>query len=88
MWAELGFMSKAVSVVINRSGSRFKESLHPKDFERIIGMEIDVYLPNDIKTVCQSENKGTFIHDIGKSQLSNELERLARVVLNGGKSGA
>ncbi len=80
-WTELGFNSKAISMVINRSGSRFKESLNPKDFERIMGMEIKAYLPNDIKVVCQAENKGVFVSDIGKSQLSNELERVARLVL-------
>jgi pilus assembly protein CpaE len=80
-WTELGFTSKAMSVIINRSGSRFKESLHPKDFERIIGVDIKAYLPNDIKTVCQAENKGVFVSDIGKSQLGNELERVARLLL-------
>jgi pilus assembly protein CpaE len=80
-WIDLGFDTKAISVIVNRSGSRFKESLQPRDFERIIGMEIKAYLPNDIKTVCQSENKGTFVPEIGKTQLSNELERVARLVL-------
>jgi pilus assembly protein CpaE len=80
-WAELGFDSKSISVIINRSGSRFKESLQPRDFERIIGMEIKAYLPNDIKTVCQSENKGLFVSEVGKTQLSNELERVARLLI-------
>ncbi len=76
-WSESGLIDKPMSVIINRSGSRYKEAVHPKDFERIAAREIDHYLPNDIKTICQSENKGVPVSLLGHSQLANELERVA-----------
>ncbi len=81
-WTEFGFGNKPVTVVINRSGSRFKEAIHPKDFERICNQEINVYLPNDIKTVVQSENQGVPVSSLGKSQLANELDRIAQILLD------
>jgi Flp pilus assembly CpaE family ATPase len=81
IWSELGFSGKPISVIINRSGSRYKEAVHPKDFERICGRAIDFYLPNDIKTICQSENRGTPVYDMGKSQLTNEFERIAKYLI-------
>ncbi len=79
-WTDLGFGNKPISIVINRSGSRYKEALHPKDFERILGHSIDHYLPNDIKTICQSENRGIPVDAVGKSQLANELQKIARQI--------
>lgn len=81
-WTESGFMEKTLTVAINRSGSRFKEAIHPKDFERICDKHIDIYLPNDIKTITQSENKGVPVYDIGKSQLANELDRIAQSMMS------
>ena len=81
-WADLGIASKPLSLIINRSGSRYKEAVHPKDFERICGRAIDYYLPNDIKTICQAENRGIPVYEIGKSQLLNEFERMAKGVLD------
>jgi pilus assembly protein CpaE len=78
IWNELGFSNKPISVIINRSGSRYKEAVHPKDFERICGRAIDYYLPNDIKTICQSENRGVPVYEMGKSQLLNEFERIVK----------
>lgn len=77
-WTELGFNTKPTSIVINRSGSRYKEALHPKDFERILGRSIDFYLPNDIKTVCQAENRGIPVSAAGQSQLSNNIDKIAK----------
>jgi pilus assembly protein CpaE len=82
VWSDMGLTTKPLSLVINRSGSRYKEAVHPKDFERICGRPIDYYLPNDIKTICQSENRGTPLYDMGKSQLLNEFDRLAKGVLD------
>jgi pilus assembly protein CpaE len=65
IWSELGFSGKPI----------------PKDFERICGRAIDFYLPNDIKTICQSENRGTPVYDMGKSQLTNEFERIAKYLI-------
>ncbi|TAE34531.1 MAG: hypothetical protein EAY65_02600 [Alphaproteobacteria bacterium] len=89
LWGDLGLSEKTISVVVNRSGSRYKEAVHPKDFERILGRPIGFYLPNDIKTICHSENKGVPIADVGKTFLGSELEKIARSIaedahLNGG----
>ena len=81
-WSELGFDSKAIEIIINRSGSRFKESVHPKDFERICAREIGFYLPNDIKTIVKSENRGIPLLDIGGSQLVNELTKFTQHIID------
>lgn len=86
VWNELGLSNKPLSIVMNRSGSRFKESIHPRDFERICGYPIDSYLPNDIKTIVQSENQGIPVPDIGKSQLANELRRTVQLLMDHGAS--
>jgi pilus assembly protein CpaE len=81
-WSDMDFDSKDIEMIINRSGSRFKESVHPKDFERICAREIGFYFPNDIKTIVKSENRGTPLLDIGASQLVNELSKFAQHIID------
>ena len=74
---ELGINNDRVSVAMNRSGSRFKEALSADDFERVSGLEIDFYLPNDTRTIVESENYGKTVIELGHSELGNSLEAIA-----------
>lgn len=76
-WTDLGISSKHISLVMNRSGSRFKEALSVDDFQRVSGLEIDFYLPNNIKQIVESENQGKTLIELGKSDLEDELKKIA-----------
>ncbi len=79
-WGRLGIKREGVTVVINRSGSKFKEAVNARDFERVTGYNIGHYISNDIKTVVKAENQGVTIMEIGRSSLANQLEQLADAV--------
>ncbi len=75
-WKQLGIRPQSVSVVINRSGSKFKEAVNPKDFERVTGHKIDFYITNDIKTAVKAENEGHTIMELTSSSLANQIQQL------------
>lgn len=77
MWRSLGINDANVSVIINRSGSKFKEAVNPKDFERVAGHKISFYVSNDIKTVVKAENDGATIMEQGNTALANQIGQLA-----------
>ncbi len=79
LWRDMGVDTKAVSIVINRSGAKFKEGISQRDFERVCGHGIDFSLANDIKTAITAENQGKTILELGNSQLANQIEQLAGV---------
>lgn len=81
MWRSLGIQDSEVSVVINRSGSKFKEAMNPKDFERVSGHKISFYVSNDIKTIVKAENKGSTIIEEGGSALANQITHMAEEIL-------
>lgn len=88
--ARLDIHSQNISVVINRSGSKFKEAVHARDFERVTAHPINFYISNDIKTVVRAENKASTIIELGRSSLANQIEQLADSVagkLQSSKSG-
>lgn len=74
---KLGIKPETISIVINRSGSKFKEAVHARDFERVTSHPINFYISNDIKTVVKAENKGSTIIELGRSSLANQIEQLA-----------
>ena len=76
-WTDLGISSQDMSLVINRSGSRFKEGMSADDFQRVSGLHIDCYLPNDTRTMMESEAEGKTIVEIGKSPLASGLRDVA-----------
>lgn len=74
---KLGVRPETVSIAINRSGSKFKEAVHARDFERVTSHPINFYILNDIKTVVKAENRGSTILELGRSSLANQIEELA-----------
>lgn len=77
MWRNIGIENQAVSMIINRSGAKFKEAISSKDFERVCGHGIDTYLANDIKAVVEAENQGKTITELGNSLLSKQIREFA-----------
>ncbi len=76
-WRGLGIPDNTISVVINRSGSKFKEAINPKDFERVCEHNINYYLSNDIKTAARAEAQGTNIVELSHTPLANQMTKLA-----------
>ena len=78
---EIGISDDALSLVINRSGAKFKEAVGSKDFERVCNKAINFYLSNDIKSVVAAENQGKTIIEIGNSPLERQFRDMAQGLL-------
>lgn len=76
-WTDLGIGQKRVSLVMNRSGSRLKEALSIEDFQRVSGLNINFYLPNDTRTIIESENEGKTVIELGSTSMEQELNAIA-----------
>lgn len=82
-WREIGIdTEKSVSVVINRSGAKFKEAITEKDYERVCGLEIKFNLANDTKAIVSAENQGKTVTEIGNSPLASEFRDLAAYLIS------
>ena len=79
---EIGVEASRVTAVINRSGAKFKEAIDTKDFERVCGVPIRYTVANDIKTVVTAEGSATTIMELQPSELSGDIENIARGLLN------
>ncbi len=80
-WSEIGINKQDVSLVVNRSGAKFKEAITPEDVERISGKAIDHYLVNDIKTIVEAENQGKTVMELGPSLLERQVRDLTQSLL-------
>lgn len=78
---EIGIPDARVTAVINRSGSKFREAIDPKDFERVCSTRIDYKITNDIKTIVTAEAAPSTLIELPSSQIARDIERLARGLL-------
>jgi pilus assembly protein CpaE len=76
-WREIGIDSKRISIVINRSGAKFKEGVTEKDYERVCGIDIKFLLANDTKNVLNAENQGRTVMEIGGSPMVAQFKDIA-----------
>ena len=76
-WRDIGLSQNDISVVINRSGAKFKEAVTARDYERVCGMEIQFSLANDTKSIVSSENQGKTVAEIGNTPLTQQFNELA-----------
>jgi pilus assembly protein CpaE len=81
IWRDMGVDSEAISIIVNRSGAKYKEGITQRDFERVCGHGIDFNLANDIKTAVTAENQGKTILEIGNSPLGMQLQQLAGMLV-------
>jgi pilus assembly protein CpaE len=68
-WHGAGIDRNKVSLIINRSGAKFKEAVSAEDFERICHHTIEAHMNNDIKTVISSETQGKTVFETGQGAL-------------------
>jgi pilus assembly protein CpaE len=81
-WREIGIDTQRTSVVINRSGAKFKEAVTEKDYERVCGINIQFALANDTKSVITAENQGKTVMEIGGSPLAGQFKDLAGYLIS------
>ncbi len=81
-WQTIGLSGNAVSIIINRSGAKFKEAITSQDFERISHHKIEAYLSNDIKAVVSAETHGrTLLQSDNDSQLKQQIRQFAQNIM-------
>ncbi|MCE2926163.1 MAG: AAA family ATPase [Rickettsiales bacterium] len=68
-WQAAGVNLDHTSLVINRSGAKYKEAVSSSDFERIYRRPIAAVLHNDVKAISQAENNAQTLFEIEQSTL-------------------
>ncbi|MBN66867.1 MAG: hypothetical protein CMM94_04795 [Rickettsiales bacterium] len=86
VWRDMGLNQEMVKVVINRSGSKYKEAVNSRDFERVCSKTISHYLANDIRVAVEAENQGKTIMETGKSKLASDIMELAQGLVPDGQA--
>jgi len=74
-WQSIGISQDTVSLVINRSGAKFKEAITAQDFERVCRKKIDAYISNDIKTAVGAETLGKTVFEMERNALLQQQIR-------------
>ena len=82
VWHDMGIEKHTISLVINRSGSKFKEAIEARDFERVCGKKIDHYIPNDTRAIVDAENQGkTVLETAPLSPLAKHIRDFSQTLL-------
>lgn len=81
VWREMGVTNERVSLVVNRSGAKFKEAIETGDLERVCGLPIRRSIANDIKTITEAEAQAKPVYELGASKLGADLDALARTLV-------
>jgi pilus assembly protein CpaE len=76
-WRSSGITNNRISLLINRSGAKFKEAISTRDFERVCGLPIKHYFINDIRSTVTAENHGKTILEGGNSVIAKQLKEFA-----------
>jgi len=81
-WHSIGIAHDTVSLVINRSGAKFKEAITAQDFERVCRKKIDAYISNDIKTAVGAETIGKTVFEMERnSLLQQQIKQFAKDII-------
>lgn len=90
-WQGAGIDRGKVSLIVNRSGAKFKEAISAEEFENICNQKIEAHLNNDIKAVVNAENQGKTLMETGAgSLLQQQFKQIAHdlvVKFDGAESG-
>lgn len=76
-WRDSNMRKDNLSLVINRSGSKFKEAVTLGEFERVCTLKAEFLLPNSTKTVVNAENQGKTVIETGSSDLGTQYQHIA-----------
>lgn len=78
-WQAAGIERSNVSLIMNRSGAKFKEAISAEEFERICHQKIEGHLNNEIKTIVSAENQGkTIMETANGSLLEQQFKQIAQ----------
>ncbi len=81
-WQAVGIARGDVSLVINRSGAKFKEAITAKDFERICHHKVDAYVNNDVKAITQAETHAkTLLEGEEGGLLPHQIRKIAEMMV-------
>lgn len=81
-WQAAGIDRSKVSLIINRSGAKFKEAISAEEYARICNQKIDFHLNNDIKAVVGAENMGkTLMETASGSILQQQIRAVAQDII-------
>lgn len=72
-----GVNNEKLSLVINRSGAKFKEAISARDFERVCDLPISHYFSNDTRTIVAAENHGKTVMEGAASVISKQIREFA-----------
>ena len=81
-WRDIGTNPDKISVVINRSGAKYKEGVTQRDYERVCTTEIKFQLANETRAVVTAENQGKTVVEVGNSQLATQFRDLAGYLIS------
>lgn len=76
----VGITAHKTSLVINRSGSKFKEAITPTEFGAACKKKVDYYISNESKTVITAENQGKTAVEMGNSVLNKQYREIAESI--------
>ncbi len=81
-WQAIGISQKSISLVINRSGAKFKEAISSQDFERICQHKIEAHIGNDVKAVVNAETHGKTIFEAEQDTvIKQQIRQFAQEVI-------
>ncbi|MDX1975997.1 MAG: AAA family ATPase [Rickettsiales bacterium] len=81
-WQQIGIERGDISLLINRSGAKFKEAITAQDFERICRHKIDAYVNNDVKAITFAENNAKTLFETDQGVLlQQQIRELARMMV-------
>ena len=76
----MGITAHKTSIMINRSGSKFKEAITPAEFSTACKKKIDFYLSNESKTIINAENQGKTAIEMNNSILNKQFREIAESI--------
>lgn len=80
-WQAMGIADSAISLVINRSGAKFKEAITVQDFERICRHKVEAHLNNNVKAIVSAETQGKTLFESGQDPvLQQQIRQFAQAV--------
>lgn len=85
-WRAMGISDNNITVVINRSGAKFKEGISQTDFERVCSHPVNFSLANDIRTIVMAENQGQTVIEVSQGPLATQFRQLAAMLIGASSS--
>lgn len=77
-----GIPAGKTSLVINRSGSKFKEAVSPADFSTACKKKIGHYVTNDSKAIITAENQCRTVVEVGNSGVNKQYLEIANSIMS------